>query len=213
LISDTFIEHTLPLFDKETAFVLTNIAIFESNIDNVIFTCFSNNIKTAFTQKDYLYNCLISNEQSFPVSPGCALFRTADLKNALIVDIPNDYNWDFKKYGAGNDLLIFLMIARQYQTIRIVPCVESFFRGHDGSITASNKDTLAVYYEWSKYYFIENYYPVLLREYKSKFFIKIKILRSKIYTDIYKQIKAPLNILSIVKLVFKKSLSKRYFQK
>ena len=49
-----------------------------------------------------LNNILLYNREGFPVSPGCAMFRTKDILAGFIVDIPNDDGLDSKKNGAGN---------------------------------------------------------------------------------------------------------------
>ena len=69
---------------------------------------------------DGIYNSYMYIKEAFiqqsrmPVSPGCALFRTQDVKRFLISQIPNKQGLDFSKFGAGNDLLIFLQVAYKY---------------------------------------------------------------------------------------------------
>ena len=107
---------------------------------------------------------LIFNYNKFPVSPGAALFRTSDLKNSILIDIPNPHNTDFSIYGAGNDLLIFLLTAIKYNKIRISNNATAYFRYHDDSFTIAND--LFFYYEFAKYYFISNFKTELLSLYK-----------------------------------------------
>lgn len=45
--------------------------------------------KQKYTRKEYLYNILFQNIEKFPLSPGCALFRTKDLNDNFVIDIPN----------------------------------------------------------------------------------------------------------------------------
>ena len=107
----------------------------------------------AYQGKEYLYNILFQNIEKFPLSPGCALFRTKDLNDNFVIDIPNTDGLDSKKNGAGNDLLIFLNIVLNYAHISILQYDGSFFRAHKESFSIQNQ--LELYYEWAKVYFIQ----------------------------------------------------------
>jgi glycosyltransferase involved in cell wall biosynthesis len=73
---------------------------------------------------------------SLPVSPGAALFRTKDLLENLLLEIPG---FDFRATGAGADLLLFLLTAKSYPQVYFSHFTDVFFRVHDGSITISDK--------------------------------------------------------------------------
>jgi glycosyltransferase involved in cell wall biosynthesis len=201
LIANTFIEHTLALFDDKTAFVLTGIRIFDSDTNLVLSESFYQN-QVVYTMKEYLNDCLINNRKGFPVSPGCALFRTIDLKRSLIIDIPNNHNLDFKYYGAGNDLLFFLITATQYEQIKTVNHIESFFISHKDSISVANNNILFIYYEWARFYFISKYQPDLLPKYKTRLFLKK--LRNNSYVNIYKLIKGCMDKQLLFYMIFYK---------
>ncbi|MCI0340534.1 MAG: glycosyltransferase [Planctomycetales bacterium] len=70
-----------------------------------------------------------------PVSPGCALFRTADLRKNLRLEIPSPSLRDFAAHGAGPDLLLYLLTAKDYPLVGFVPEPLAFFRHHPDSIT------------------------------------------------------------------------------
>jgi len=100
---------------------------------------------------------------NYPVSPGCALFRLNDLKNNLLIDIPNKIGSDFSQHAIGNDLLIFLFTAHQYPKFAFVNEKLSFFRGHDESISiSSTQRELILYYDIVKAHFVENFRPDLI---------------------------------------------------
>ena len=94
------------------------------------------------------------------------MFRTKDIKSSFIEQILNNENLDFKKYGAGNDLLFALIIAFKYKYVKTINEVSSFFRAHPNSFSVANN--LIIYYEYSKWYLITNYFEAIKRNYKCK---------------------------------------------
>lgn len=164
LINECFIETTLRIFTPDTSFVLSEIIIFDEDpINGRKVSSYSN--RTTYTTAQYFKSVLLNNHLGFPVSPGAGLFRTKDLKSNILVDIPNSYNLEFNRYGAGNDLFIFLQTARDYSFIRIENNAISYFRSHDGSFTVSNN--LDPFYDFSKYHFIKNFLPDFLPKFKT----------------------------------------------
>jgi len=201
LISENFIEETLAVFDEETAFVITNVNTFtEKGIINE--NLISKN-KTISKEK-YLKDILFFNYYKFPVSPGASIFRLRDLKKALIIDIPNSLNLDFKKFGSGNDLLLFLNTVIQYKQIKVTVNTTSFFRSHNGSFTLTNR--LTVYYDFTKYYFISLYFPKAMSKFKTVLWLKMN--RCKQSKPIFMLIRERINILFLVDLVSNKILKK-----
>lgn len=185
-ISDNFIDETMPLFDTDTAFVMSKVEIFEHETGETIYRT-NYNDKAEYLVEDYFKNILIHNKKGFVVSPGCGIFRLNDVKKSLVIDIPNTQNLDFKKYGAGNDLLLFLITALDYKKIKIATNTTSYFRAHKHSISNDKKGELDLYYEWSKSFFIQNHYPSFLGLYKAKIAIhqkknsKLKVLYKNIH--------------------------------
>jgi glycosyltransferase involved in cell wall biosynthesis len=178
LISENFIEETLKLFDINVAFVLSGIKVFSKEksytLDNF------SGLKEITIQK-YFENSLLFGKYHFPVSPGCALFRTKDLIQSLEIDIANPFGLDFNKYGAGNDLLLFLNTANKYNKICVSTNAIAFFRSHNGSFSIANR--LNTYYEYAKLHFIEKHYPMLLPKFKAVLWTrrKRKLTDDKIY--------------------------------
>lgn len=164
LISENYIEESLKLFDEGVAFVLSRIVLFGkekgkteklSNYEH----------EKEFSSEDYLKEILLYNTSRFPVSPAAALFRMGDLKDSLETDIPNPWNLDFKRFGAGNDLLVFLNSAVHYPTIKIAGNAVAYFRFHTDSFSILHN--LRIYYDYSKLYFIRKYRPQLLPKFKA----------------------------------------------
>lgn len=168
LISNDFIEKSLKLFDKDTSFVMSGVRIFNSN-DNKTLSLSKYQNKQIYTKEEYLNDILFYNKNGFPVSPCCALFRTDDIKTSFIEQIPNKENLDFKKFGAGNDLLLFLITASKYKYIKCLNEYSTHFRSHPSSLTISNK--LNLYYEYAISFFIINFYNDQMINYKSKLYL------------------------------------------
>jgi hypothetical protein len=93
-----------------------------------------------------------------PISPGCAIFRMADLKRNLLLEIPSPTIKDFISHGAGPDLLLYLLAAKAYSSFAFVSEPLCFFRAHEGSISISDKNQyLSRCYMQAKIWFAETY--------------------------------------------------------
>lgn len=173
LIAPDFIEKTIPwIEDKDVGFVFTGTEIFDNS---------SNKKEKYFIGKSELYNSEkyidgVLFEGDYPASPGCALFRLVDLKETLLIDIPNKVNIDFAMQGTGNDLLIFLLTANQYSKFAFVNEKLSFFRDHEGSISVQSKEgERFLYYNLAKAYFVENCRRDLIKKMNAKIWISLKV--------------------------------------
>lgn len=91
-------------------------------------------------------------QSNMPVSPGCALFRKSDIEQFLICDIPNKEGLVCAKYGAGNDLLLFLQPAYKYPYFYYTPQDLSIFYASKDSFTVNNN--LLPYYKAARFYFL-----------------------------------------------------------
>lgn len=91
-------------------------------------------------------------QSNMPVSPGCALFRKSDVEQYLEIQIPNRKNHDFSRYGAGNDLLLFLQTAYKYPLFFYTPQDLSIFYAAKDSFTVNNN--LVQYYKEARSYFL-----------------------------------------------------------
>lgn len=99
LIAPTFLEKTVAYLENEdVGFIFTGTEIF---VDKKIAHAFVGNTGIYETNNGVLF------EGNYPVSPGCAVFRLKDLKNNLLVDIPNKVNSDFAMHAIGNDIFTY----------------------------------------------------------------------------------------------------------
>lgn len=163
LIAAEFLEKTVPFLENEdVGFVFTGTEIFIDGTDKTSEHYFIGNTGIYESEK-YIQGVLF--EGGYPVSPGCALFRLKDLKENLLIQIPNKINSDFSMHAIGNDLLIFLLTANQYNNFAFINEKLSFFRVHDSSITIqSNNGKLPLHYSLAKAYFLENYRVDLIEQ-------------------------------------------------
>jgi glycosyltransferase involved in cell wall biosynthesis len=201
LLSENFVAASLNRFDADTAFVLAPIEIFDDESGEVFFES-KYQIKDNYSSDYYLKDVLLYSQTDFPVSPGCAFFRAVDLVGSLKLQIDNNEGLDFKKMGAGNDLLLYLIIAGKYKNIGIAKECSAKFRSHSGSITTQNN--LEKFYEWAKLYFINNYEKTFLQDYKVKIYFKKKKHGSLINIWLYlKPVK--INFISFLSFVVTKA--------
>lgn len=152
-IDPTFVERAIEEIDSETAFVISNVSARDNSGNE---RSRSTLRPGSFKTESYINDVLYFRREGFPVSPGCALFRTKDLRSALILKVPNNDGLDSSCNGAGNDLLLFLTTASKYPKIKIIGETLSFFRVHDDSFSMG-KD-LTTHYEWAIVYFIKEHY-------------------------------------------------------
>jgi len=156
LIAPEFIEKTLPSLtnNHDVGFVFTGTEIFyETGQKKDAYFIGETGI---YPMKNYLSGVLIGANS--PVSPGCALFRLKDLKKNLLLNIPNKLYSDFSMHAIGNDLLIYLLTAKDYLNFAFINEKLAFFRAHKDSITVNSKGGKRVLlYDIVKAYFVENY--------------------------------------------------------
>jgi len=199
LISDNFIDETLKIFDNKSAFVLASVNVFgRPNID----ICKYLNLYK-LPVDIYLNDILLINSYGFPVSPGAALFRTRDLLDSLEIQIQNPLDLDFPRFGAGNDLLLFLNTSLKYNYIKISNRATAFFRSHDDSFTISNK--LNIYYDYAKYYFAKsNSYSILS---KMKSILMLRNFKNLRNNSVYFLINERVSIIFIFYIIYRKFLN------
>jgi glycosyltransferase involved in cell wall biosynthesis len=169
LIHPKFLEKTLPYLDDPTvAFVYSSARLFSdekinfseettrSTADAVLMET------GVYDSNTYITGALLAggleNNGFFPVSPGCAVFRTQDVRKNLLLQVPNRVNSDFSMHAIGNDLLLLLLTAYQYEKFGFVNEVLSYFRAHPNSITVAATDgKIPLHYGLAKGFFAEQY--------------------------------------------------------
>lgn len=180
LIKETFIEKTLGSFSDDVAFVMTGVQEFTS--EGVYYSS-DYKLSGRVPLRTYLGEILFKNRNRLPVSPSCALFRTTDLKSNIHAQLPNSDGIDFNKTGAGPDLLIFLLTAKGFSGIYILPEHLALFRSHASSITvmASQESGLKLHYDWAKFFCVRQYFPEMLSKFKA-----ITLLRYLIHKRVHR---------------------------
>lgn len=175
LLAPEFLSKLLPyLDDPSVGFVYSSANVF-NKVKEVVFAKLNNNTETGiYDSKEYIEGALLGGE--FPYSPGCAIFRTEDVKRNLLLQVPNRVNSDSSMHAIGNDLLLFLLTARTYPKFAVVNESLAYFRAHQNSITISApKGKIPLHYDLAKGFFAENYVldVVLLKRLNTQLFIHL----------------------------------------
>jgi len=215
LIAPTFIEKTLPYLieHEDMGFVFTGTEIFNDDTGQRTKTYFIGNTGIYDTAK-FIESSLLGGPLPVPVSPGNALFRKKDIEKNLIIDIPNKIGSDFKMHAIGNDVLIYLLTAKDYPKFAFINETLSFFRAHKDSITiSSDTSKLSTLYNVAKAHFVENHLvdDKVRRKFNSRLLgfilLQRKNIKIKKVEDFYtKSSKVYLDYLFLGKLAFKKLL-------
>ncbi len=159
LIHPDFLTKTLPyLNDPQVGFVYSSAYLFEKFVGDRSNRLYASIETSVVDSRRYIEGILLNGNGKFPLSPGCALFRTTDVKNNLMLHIPNRVSSDFSIHAIGNDLLLFLLTAQHYSKFAVLNEPLSFFRTHQGSISISAPlGKVPLHYDLAKGYFAENY--------------------------------------------------------
>lgn len=176
LIAPDFIEKTLPYLEnnEDVGFVFTGTEIFNDDTGQRRKAYFIGNTDI-YDTKRFIEGSLLGGP--FPLSPGNALFRRKDIEKNLVINIPNKIGNDFKMHAIGNDVLIYLLTAKDYPKFAFVNETLSFFRAHEGSISiSSNSRELSILYQIAKAYFVEKYVrdKKLKKKYNTKLLVFLK---------------------------------------
>lgn len=175
LISSDFLSVLLPyLYDTSVGFVYSSVDVFEESKDIISNKIFINIETGTYDSKNYINGVLLGG--NFPYSPGCAIFRTSDVRKNMLLQIPNRLNSDFSMHAIGNDLLLFLLTAHQYPKFAVVQQPLSFFRSHKESITtAAPRGRIPLHYNLVKGFFSEQFIfdTTILKKLNSKFLIDL----------------------------------------
>jgi glycosyltransferase involved in cell wall biosynthesis len=176
LVAPNYIEKTLPLFNKDVGFVYSGANIFTNNNPLEGETSYLLPKTGHFLSSMYIKKAIF--DKGVPVSPGCAIFRMYDIRKNLWLNVPNKVNSDFSMHAIGNDLLLFLLTARDYKYFGHIAEPLTFFRVHKGSISINSKGgKLSLHYSLVKAYFVEYYLPNAVSQLAAK--IKILLWRFK----------------------------------
>jgi hypothetical protein len=138
LLHPTFIERLLPaLIDPKTAFAIGATVIGDKPWKGR--TCFRLFEDPTRVTRSVYEAISLGSIHALPVSPGAGLFRTADLRASLRLELPGVRDYDFAETGAGVDWMVYLLTLLRYERAFVHPDTLAFFRSHSGSITIENR--------------------------------------------------------------------------
>lgn len=189
LMEASFVEKAVEIMqrEKEVAFVYSKVSGAQVGATrNYGITSYSLG-KTGKYRKEIFLKKTFKSDGSVPLSPGCALFRSKDIK--ILGEIPNNFSIDYWKTGAGPDVLIYLFATLKYKYIYYIDEVLNFFRTHSGSISCSGTDLSCSYFA-AKFYFVSEVKSG--RKYKEELLVSVilyYIHNGKGIGEIYKILK------------------------
>jgi len=141
LMYPAFLEKALPyLAEPETGFVFCAVDVGVDPAQAAVEYRYGRG--TVAIPSDEFMHASLLGEGILPVSPGAALFRLKDMKKALATPIDSPSFNDFDWHGAGPDLLMYLLVAREYPKVVCLHEPLAFFRIHAGSISVSAAHTI-----------------------------------------------------------------------
>ena len=148
-----FLERTVPLLRDDVGFVYTR-----SHVHNDAGACSPVMLRhpVGIRPMSQLVQFLL--REKLPISPGCALFRRRDILKNLLSEVPGALGRYGKNSGVGEDLLLFLLAARDYPYYAHVPEALANFLSHPTSITTQAGDTGRMAELVSAYALAKQYY-------------------------------------------------------
>lgn len=209
LIDPLFLEKTLPfLYDEEVGFVFTPAIMGTEpwkGQEQYGLTEKTGKLPSSYFIQESLF------AGNVPYSPGCAIFRTDDLRKNLVEEIPSPTIKKFYEHGAGPDLLIYLLVAKEYEQIAFVSEPLSFFRKHEGSITISDKSNyINRCYRQARIWFAEQYLnvnttgKVYAFEWRREYYDGRKFLLPSLWLTNYTKKAVSISLLDVVWVLFNK---------
>lgn len=159
LLASACLEKMLPfLMDADIGFVFSSFMLGNTPAEAHI-ACKHAGHAARFPSSRFVQTSLYKGNA--PVSPGCALFRLADLKKNMVLEVPSPTLHDFLAHGGGIDLSFYLLTTCDYPFYAYLDEPLCFFRSHAGSITVSDKNRhLYRYYLQTKIRFAENHFSI-----------------------------------------------------
>jgi glycosyltransferase involved in cell wall biosynthesis len=98
----------------------------------------------------HLFLRLSVRDSLLPVSPGCFLFRKKDVLVNLRSSLPGT-SYDFNTNGAGSDLLLILLTAKNYKKIAFLKDSVCYFLDHKDAFSYIPSSIIPIYQEVKKY--------------------------------------------------------------
>lgn len=158
------LEKSVPyLDDPEVGFVVSAATIGPEPDNAILYYTWRNQDGKAASVR-YL-RTMMAEQSELPVSPGSTLFRLADIRRHLRLDIAAPGQPDFAGHGAGPDLLLSLLTAAAYPAIVHLREPLTFFRNHAGSITSEKRESVMRAYAQVRMWFAARQPEPWWREY------------------------------------------------
>ena len=169
-------------FEREIAFSYSITTV--HNVDENTNQDYYHLGKTGFYPSEFFVQATFSDNYSTPVSPGCALFSRKAVMDNLKLTFENDMNLNFPRYGAGNDLYLFLQSTKDYTEIYFVNEPLSIFNNGNDSLSGVHK--LDSYYAFIRSMFLNDNKKKYPQEY-NKYLTMLKFSDNKEYQHIAKK--------------------------
>lgn len=136
VLQPTFLARTMPaLANRDVAFVFTAAEVGSRPGTGEIHYAHRSGLMPS---REFIEGSLPATG-SYPVSPACALFRSADLRQSFLMELPTEPVIDLTATGAGVDMLLYVLTALRYPLVACLAEPLAFFRAHAGSITVDGR--------------------------------------------------------------------------
>lgn len=157
-LAPNFVKLLLPyLSNPDVAFAYSAVGRIDQNgFETTADPLYQLPVSAEYPIKKFIDGHLLLGEDVYPVSPGCALFRTEDLKKNLDNDLSDRFGVGYMDHGAGPDLITYLLCGLSYGSFAYNIEKLAFFRTHDGNLSRLAKVNLA--YALAKAEFASLYY-------------------------------------------------------
>ncbi|HET8730091.1 MAG TPA: glycosyltransferase family 2 protein [Moraxellaceae bacterium] len=157
LLHPEFLAQALPaLADPEVGFVFSPALVFSGDSPLEGAPLYRSTPPGVRPVDEFIEGILLGGD--YPVSPGCALFRLADMRDCLLEQVPNRVGSDFSMHAIGNDVLLFLLVAARYKRFVRLDAPLAYFREHAGSITISAaRGKIPLHYDIAKAWFVSQH--------------------------------------------------------
>ena len=157
IIESNFLEKTVPILEKndDVGFVFSPAVIF-GDVKKEKWFYTSEDQSGLYPTQKFIEGILF--DKDYPNSPANGLFRLKDLEKNLMLRIPNKFDSDASIHAIGNDLLIYLLTAKDYKKYGYTNDTFAKFRAHSDSITiGTKKSKMVLNYDIAKAYFVDNF--------------------------------------------------------
>jgi glycosyltransferase involved in cell wall biosynthesis len=135
LISPRCVEVLLSVFQDDVAFSYSPALITGTEF-GAGGIAYASGESAVYSTRQYLE---LLNAGVAPFSPCAGLFRTSDVKKNLLDTLPTKIVRDYWRHGAGPDVMLFALTAKEYPKVAYIKDPLVTFRAHGASITIADK--------------------------------------------------------------------------